>query len=246
MGASVHSGSNRPSVNTPDARGYWRSGVSRSAFGDGSVELTGGHVSEGFGLKPVPSPNPDLKPGASRTWASDHRRSRDHGPSADGAARFERCGISPTRQRGSIPPGNRFDGPTRPISTFPRICSRSLALGPRGPPQLASRSSNPPLLSPGSQRDWTEIGPSRLSEQLGFQPKRAGIADFCRIGETGFEPATARPPAGCATRLRHSPWLRRSYPRQAQAARERATGIEPALKAWKAFVQPQHFARGWA
>ena len=26
-----------------------------------------------------------------------------------------------------------------------------------------------------------------------------------RIGETGFEPATARPPAGCATRLRHSP-----------------------------------------
>ncbi len=26
------------------------------------------------------------------------------------------------------------------------------------------------------------------------------------IGETGFEPATARPPAECATRLRHSPW----------------------------------------
>ena len=25
---------------------------------------------------------------------------------------------------------------------------------------------------------------------------------------------------------------------------KRATGIEPALKAWKAFVQPQHFARG--
>ena len=29
---------------------------------------------------------------------------------------------------------------------------------------------------------------------------------FPFIGETGFEPATARPPAGCATRLRHSPW----------------------------------------
>src|ERR1700749_2954690 len=26
------------------------------------------------------------------------------------------------------------------------------------------------------------------------------------VGETGFEPAAARPPAGCATRLRHSPW----------------------------------------
>src|SRR5512133_2335393 len=55
---------------------------------------------------------------------------------------------------------------------------------------------------------------------------------FCVVGETGFEPATARPPAGCATRLRHSPW----HP-------ERATGIEPALEAWKASVQPQHFAR---
>src|SRR5207244_11131707 len=29
---------------------------------------------------------------------------------------------------------------------------------------------------------------------------------FTSIGETGFEPATARPPAGCATSLRHSPW----------------------------------------
>src|SRR5262245_35819442 len=34
-----------------------------------------------------------------------------------------------------------------------------------------------------------------------------GLQDvgFPLIGETGFEPATARPPAGCATRLRHSP-----------------------------------------
>src|SRR3978361_626608 len=30
-------------------------------------------------------------------------------------------------------------------------------------------------------------------------------SDNERIGETGFEPATARPPAGCATSLRHSP-----------------------------------------
>jgi hypothetical protein len=33
-------------------------------------------------------------------------------------------------------------------------------------------------------------------------PRRSIVA----IGETGFEPATARPPAECATRLRHSPW----------------------------------------
>jgi hypothetical protein len=82
------------------------------------------------------------------------------------------------------------------------------------------------------------------------------------IGETGFEPATARPPAGCATRLRHSPWsgddnrpaairraarhgLLRRWLRSGCGllCAKRATGIEPALKAWKAFVQPQHFAR---
>jgi hypothetical protein len=28
------------------------------------------------------------------------------------------------------------------------------------------------------------------------------------IGATGFEPATARPPAECATRLRYAPWVR--------------------------------------
>ncbi len=37
--------------------------------------------------------------------------------------------------------------------------------------------------------------------------KLAHLQAFPTIGETGFEPATARPPAGCATRLRHSPWL---------------------------------------
>src|SRR5829696_3086297 len=36
------------------------------------------------------------------------------------------------------------------------------------------------------------------------KPRFAGLS---LVGETGFEPATARPPAGCATRLRHSPWL---------------------------------------
>jgi hypothetical protein len=32
-------------------------------------------------------------------------------------------------------------------------------------------------------------------------------------------------------------------PKRRHAAGERATGIEPALEAWKASVQPQHFAR---
>ena len=74
---------------------------------------------------------------------------------------------------------------------------------------------------------------SRARGWLGTRKLIRFAGDF-RIGETGFEPATARPPAGCATRLRHSPWPFNF---------KRATGIEPALEAWKASVQPQHFAR---
>ena len=37
-------------------------------------------------------------------------------------------------------------------------------------------------------------------------PQPPPASNDLRVGETGFEPATARPPAGCATRLRHSPW----------------------------------------
>lgn len=45
---------------------------------------------------------------------------------------------------------------------------------------------------------------SRLSRKFVTRFKVLILRLF--IGETGFEPATARPPAGCATRLRHSPW----------------------------------------
>lgn len=55
----------------------------------------------------------------------------------------------------------------------------------------------------------TNIGP-----QIGPQPRwsssrgntrRLMSLGLSNIGETGFEPATARPPAGCATRLRYTP-----------------------------------------
>jgi hypothetical protein len=62
---------------------------------------------------------------------------------------------------------------------------------------------------------WHEIGGDvRSSPRIprpdtrGFCSHRRGPPPergFLVIGETGFEPATARPPAGCATRLRHSP-----------------------------------------
>src|SRR4051812_26129334 len=50
--------------------------------------------------------------------------------------------------------------------------------------------------------NWT---PS--AQLIASETQRAPVlTGLSRIGETGFEPATARPPAGCATRLRHSPW----------------------------------------
>jgi hypothetical protein len=58
---------------------------------------------------------------------------------------------------------------------------------------------------------------------------RAETHSLTSVGATGFEPATFRPPAECATRLRHAP--------------ERTTGFEPALRAWKALVLPLHHAR---
>jgi hypothetical protein len=76
-------------------------------------------------------------------------------------------------------------------------------------------------------------GDSSTARPLHNRKKRPHSRRFHEVGETGFEPATFRPPAGCATRLRHSPWY----------VAKRATGIEPALEAWKASVQPQHFAR---
>src|SRR3954451_20714972 len=46
--------------------------------------------------------------------------------------------------------------------------------------------------------------------------------DRDEVGATGFEPATFRPPAGCATRLRHAPALTRVYATSRRSQRERA------------------------
>ncbi len=53
-------------------------------------------------------------------------------------------------------------------------------------------------------------------------------ADRDLVGETGFEPAAARPPAGCATRLRHSPWCSADSTTQAAACSTWASaGLSP-------------------
>jgi hypothetical protein len=86
-----------------------------------------------------------------------------------------------------------------------------------------------------------------VTERRGFRPASPGdgCGSFTAVGATGFEPATFRPPAECATRLRHAPFAVQSIgtARRWLSQAKRATGIEPVLRAWKALVQPLHHAR---
>ena len=52
-------------------------------------------------------------------------------------------------------------------------------------------------------READELCSTRAMYRIMQAPRSRGLVPA--IGETGFEPATARPPAGCATRLRYSP-----------------------------------------
>jgi hypothetical protein len=60
---------------------------------------------------------------------------------------------------------------------------------------------------------FATLADPELPEQLdreavsGTGASGGGSNEGLLIGATGFEPATARPPAECATRLRHAPWL---------------------------------------
>ena len=61
-----------------------------------------------------------------------------------------------------------------------------------------------------------------------------------KIGETGFEPATARPPAECATRLRHSPWVLRILTDSGKLSRRRGSLLEAArARGGSSTVEPQ-------
>jgi hypothetical protein len=61
------------------------------------------------------------------------------------------------------------------------------------------------LRSDGESPDASLVQPDRLGKARTGRAFRTSSRCDPRVGETGFEPATARPPAGCATRLRHSP-----------------------------------------
>ena len=127
-------------------------------------------------------------------------------------------------------------GPSWRFRRRPSACASARSTRPtsRRSGRLRTDASCPPIAV--ARKNWTPNWTPGVRKRVdpGTQ-KGPALQGLSEIGETGFEPATARPPAGCATRLRHSPWCRRP---------KRATGIEPALRAWKAPVQPQHFARG--
>jgi hypothetical protein len=76
-----------------------------------------------------------------------------------------------------------------------------------------------------------QLFPSEPSGELAVQQKAVALQAFLRSGrqDLNLRPPGPQPGAlpDCAT------------PR----GKKRATGIEPALEAWKASVQPQHFAR---
>src|SRR5580693_2986529 len=86
-------------------------------------------------------------------------------------------------------------------------------------------------MQPGSSGDlFPNCSPTSL-EPAALASKHADLQAFSRIGETGFEPATARPPAGCATRLRHSPWC--SSILRTKPAGHLPHEVKPSQAAWR-------------
>src|SRR5215204_3343384 len=100
------------------------------------------------------------------------------------------CAVTRQAHRPSLPvkPGNklRIVGSTGEPQTDPAHAATSAGLdpiwAPSGPPMILRRNRKPPHMR-------------RFSE----------------VGATGFEPATFRPPAECATRLRHAPRVERRF-----------------------------------
>ena len=140
------------------------------------------------------------------------------------------------RRSRSDRPGDRQPAePSQPAERRPRKSGRALrhawehtlavdhAAAPAAKAATGTSAAGCWLARPGTDLRWSprqrqptcglsvENGTQTVQDPLDGQavgpnkkPRLSGA--FHEIGETGFEPATARPPAGCATRLRHSPW----------------------------------------
>ena len=162
-------------------------------------------------------------------------------PLGDPGALTARARLAAVRSTAPVVDNANVDG-----ASFPGRAGAMRGLGHRGRTRASRqpatlRPSDPSQTlhpcaasSPSAESLFPVCSPQSRKIRALTSTKAPQTRGFSLVGETGFEPATARPPAGCATRLRHSPWILRT---------ERATGIEPALEAWKASVQPQHFAR---
>jgi hypothetical protein len=113
--------------------------------------------------------------------------------------------------------GRGSAGPTRGIGPSCRP-ARSTYLA--GGADAVSWRPVPPSPAP-CQRSWLglifvlsampeAVMPELSAAGAGTEAQKpASEAGLRLIGATGFEPATARPPAECATRLRHAPWFPR-------------------------------------
>jgi hypothetical protein len=96
------------------------------------------------------------------------------------------CGVHTGRPRSKSPPPTEVPIEPEPGEITARKARISAVRSPALPPGLPPAHTNPPI---------------------------------CRhfsIGARGFEPPTARPPAGCATRLRHTPFAGQYSPRPAR------------------------------
>lgn len=78
----------------------------------------------------------------------------------------------------------------------------------RPPPSTGSPAAQiTPPVSARTPQVSRPVNVRRPEQPICSSGRYGRFAGLSVVGETGFEPATARPPAGCATRLRHSPWL---------------------------------------
>src|SRR6187200_3439595 len=93
-------------------------------------------------------------------------------------------------------------------STNTDLRSRSSSLSPGKLPSSVSRRNHTGGLSTVALTARSYAAPrdrAAFLREIVSGDSVEGVA-VGNIGETGFEPAPARPPAECATRLRHSPW----------------------------------------
>jgi hypothetical protein len=127
-----------------------------------------------------------------------------------------------------LPTLGRHRRPRRPRSHRPPTRPASNTRSPTPAPPIQSFAADhhlpprPANLQPGRGIDASGRQPDSVSPGLRgtLEGRRLASSTACRIaqrpssawlrgkppvGAAGFEPATARPPAGCATRLRHAP-----------------------------------------